>query len=399
MAVLPNNKTNSNPKNAYPSHTSLLSLPSAKGVLIVSVACLMVISLLMIASASMPFAMRFESLSQLHFFKHQLMYMCFGILMAYFMTRVPLKWIYHLNVQFLFLLATLILLVITLFGTEINGSKRWIEIGGFNFQTAEFAKLVVIIFTADFVVRRSSEVRNSWDGFLRILVVVGLITCGLLLQPDFGSVVIISGCVLTIFYIGGAPITQFGSMAVMVAGMAWFAVIRSDYRMARVMSFVDPFNDIQGSDYQLSRSLIAFGRGEWTGLGYGESVQKLSHLPEAHTDFLLAITGEEFGFFGVVVVLAVEAIVIASIMRISHITLKRGQMRLSYTAFGIGTMFIGQVIINAGMNMGLMPTKGLTMPFFSYGGSSLVVCLIMIGLLLRIYKESQTIDTLMSRNY
>ena len=172
-----------------------------------------------------------------------------------------------------------------------------------------------------------------------------------------------------------------------------------EYRMTRATSFWDPFDDIQGSDYQLARSLIAFGRGEVTGVGYGESVQKLAHLPEAHTDFLLAITAEELGLIGVLTVLILEALIIISAMRISYIALKNRQMRLSYTAFGFAVIFIGQTIINAGMNMGLMPTKGLTLPFFSYGGSSMLVSLMMVGILLNIHKHTSQIPNNQCRYY
>ncbi|WP_434353101.1 putative lipid II flippase FtsW [Psychrobacter sp. HD31] len=374
-------------------------VPSIKWLLLASIGCLLVLSLLMVTSASIPFTEKYPKMGELFFFKRQLAYAVLGSFMAYTMTRIPLKWVYHLNVQFFVLLVTLILLIVTLFGSEINGAKRWIELGVINFQTAELAKLVVIVFTADFVVRRSSEVRTSWDGFIRILVIVGLITLLLLAQPDFGSVAIIAGCVLTIFWVAGAPMKQFAAMATMVAVFAYFAIVRSDYRLGRVTSFMNPFDDIQDTDYQLARSIIAFGRGEFNGVGYGESVQKLAHLPEAHTDFLLAITGEELGFIGVACVLLLEATVIACIMRISYLALKRKQMRISYTAFGIATMFIGQTLVNAGMNMGLLPTKGLTMPFFSYGGSAMLMSMIMIGLVLRICKESAEIPANQSRNY
>jgi len=258
---------------------------------------------------------------------------------------------------------------------------------------------VMIIFVSDFVVRRSYEVRNGWDGFLRISSVVAILTVFLLLQPDFGSLVVIVGCILTIFYIAGAPQKQFLLLGVIVGGLAFAAISMVQYRLTRALSFLDPFDDIQDTDYQLARSLIAFGRGEFTGVGYGESVQKLSHLPEAHTDFLLAITGEELGFIGVATILLLEALIIASAMRISYSALQRRQMRLSYTAFGIGVIFIAQTIINAAMNMGAMPTKGLTMPFFSYGGSSMLISLIMVGLLLRIYKESPEIEKNQCRHY
>ncbi|MDO5768553.1 MAG: putative lipid II flippase FtsW [Psychrobacter sp.] len=376
----------------------MLTAPSARAMLLSGVGCMMVLSLLMVASASIPYALS-KGMTELYFFDHQLLYMGLGLLAAMLAYRIPLKWLYHLNVQFGLLLLTAVLLFITLFSTPINGSKRWINLGFFNFQVAEFVKLVMIVFVSDFVVRRSFEVRNGWDGFLRISFVMAVLTIFLLLQPDFGSLVVIVGCVLTIFYIAGAPYKQFLLLGAGVCGLAFAAVVTVEYRLARVMSFTDPFNDIQDTDYQLARSLIAFGRGEFTGVGYGESVQKLSHLPEAHTDFLLAITGEELGFIGVATVLLLEALIIASAMRISYTALQRRQMRLSYTAFGIGIVFTAQTIINAAMNMGAMPTKGLTMPFFSYGGSSMLISLVMVALLLRIYKESPLIQKSDCRHY
>lgn len=387
-------------RSTYPSstHDGMLSGPSARATLLAGVGCMMVLSLLMVASASIPYAVS-QGIPELYFFEHQLMYMGVGLFAAALTYRVPLKSLYSLFTQFSLLALTAVLLIITLFSTPVNGSKRWIDLGIFNFQVAEFAKLVMIVFVSDFVVRRSFEVRNGWDGFLRIFFVVAILTILLLLQPDFGSLVVIVGCILTIFYIAGAPYKQFVLLGALVAGLAFAAVVMVQYRLTRVLSFVDPFDDIQDTDYQLARSLIAFGRGEFTGVGYGESVQKLSHLPEAHTDFLLAITGEELGFIGVTAVLLLEALIIASAMRISYTALQRRQMRLSYTAFGIGVIFIAQTIINAAMNMGAMPTKGLTMPFFSYGGSSMLISLMMVALLLRIYRESPRIEKSQCRYY
>lgn len=376
-----------------------LLLPSARATLLSSVGCMMVLSLLMVASASIPFALS-RGMTELYFFERQLLYMVFGLLVAvvpyYF---VSLKTLYKTETQFVLLGVTGALLILTLFGTPINGSKRWLNLGFINFQVAELAKLVVIVFVADFVVRRSFEVRNGWDGFLRISLVMGLLTMLLLLQPDFGSLVVIVGTVFAIFYIAGAPYKQFMALGAVVGCLAVLAVTLVQYRLTRVLSFVDPFDDIQDTDYQLARSLIAFGRGQFTGVGYGESVQKLSHLPEAHTDFLLAITGEELGFVGVAMILILEALIIGSAMRISYNALKRRQMRMSYTAFGIGIIFISQTIINAAMNMGAMPTKGLTMPFFSYGGSSMVISIIMVALLLKIHKESPQIEKSQCRYY
>ncbi|WLP94385.1 putative lipid II flippase FtsW [Psychrobacter sp. M13] len=377
----------------------VLSLPSVRSILLSSVGCMMVLSLLMVASASIPFALS-RGMTELHFFNRQLLYMGVGLFaaaLAYYL--VPLKTLYQTGTQFILLGITALLLIATLFGTPINGSKRWLNLVFINFQVAELAKLVIIVFVSDFVVRRSFEVRNGWDGFLRISLVIGMMTLLLLLQPDFGSLVVIVGTVFAIFYIAGAPYKQFLALGAVVGGLGVLAVTLVEYRLTRALSFLDPFDDIQDTDYQLARSLIAFGRGQFTGVGYGESVQKLSHLPEAHTDFLLAITGEELGFVGVTMILLLEALIIGSAMRISYNALKRRQMRMSYTAFGIGVIFIAQTIINAAMNMGAMPTKGLTMPFFSYGGSSMLISLIMVALLLKIYKESPEIEKSQCRYY
>ena len=377
----------------------ILSMPSARAILLSSVGCMLVLSLLMVASASIPFALS-RGLTELKFFYNQLLYMGIGLTIAAVSYHfVSLKRLYRTETQFMLLAITGLLLVATLFSTPINGSKRWLTLAGFNFQVAELAKLVMIIFVSDFVVRRSFEVRNGWDGFLRIALVVGLMTVLLLAQPDFGSFVVILGTVFAIFYIAGAPYKQFVALGAVAVGGAVLMVATVQYRLVRVMSFLDPFDDVQDTDYQLARSLIAFGRGQFSGVGYGESVQKLSHLPEAHTDFLLAITGEELGFVGVTMILILEALIIGSAMRISYNALKRRQMRMSYTAFGIAVVFIAQTIINAAMNMGAIPTKGLTMPFFSYGGSSMLISLVMVAVLLKIYKESPEIEKSQCRYY
>ena len=391
-------RSNRHPKPARDTE-GVLSMPSARAILLSSVGCMLVLSLLMVASASIPYALS-RGMTELHFFNNQLSSIGIGLVAAAFPYYfVSLKTLYKTETQFILLAITGILLSLTLLSTPINGAKRWLDLGIINFQVAELAKLVMIVFVSDFVVRRSFEVRNGLDGFLRIMLVVGLITMLLLAQPDFGSFVVIIGTLFAIFYIAGAPYKHFLALGAAIAGVAILMVMTAEYRLIRVMSFLDPFDDVQDTDYQLARSLIAFGRGEFTGVGYGESVQKLSHLPEAHTDFLLAITGEELGFVGVTMVLLLEALIIGSAMRISYNALKRRQMRMSYTAFGIGVVFIAQTIINAAMNMGAIPTKGLTMPFFSYGGSSMLISLVMVALLLKIYKESPTIEASQCRYY
>lgn len=374
-------------------------LPSLWSVLISCVGMIMVMSLLMVASASISFA-ELNNMYPLKFFINQLSYMMIGIIFGFIVYCVPLRTIFRTNTSFFVLLGCLAMIIYTvIFGSVINGSRRWIEIGSINFQPAELAKLAMILFTADFLVRRVDEVRYQAKGFMRLCGVAFFMILAIMLQPDFGSVVIIIGCMGAMIFVAGLPMRLvmilLGSVSVGVV----LAILTAGYRLKRVTSFIDPFDDLRDSDYQLGRSIVAFARGEWTGVGYGESIQKLAHLPEAHTDFLLAITGEELGLVGVVFLLSLQILLIWVVMKISYDTLKRRQSRLSYFAFGVGVLFFGQAFVNAGMTLGILPTKGLTMPFFSYGGSSMVVNLIIIGILLRIIKDSPKISPTEARYY
>lgn len=386
-------------KNPYDFPARFRWLPPLSSILFTTVALILVMSLLMVASASIPFAQT-KNLGDSYFFIHQLGYMVFGALLGWVAYQLPLKLTFRLDVIMGLMAVCLLAIIYTvLAGSVINGSRRWIEIGGINFQPVEMAKLLMILFTADFVVRRSEEVRYSYTGFIRLALIAAALALVIMLQPDFGSVVIIACCTAAIIFVAGLPKRLFMIIIGIMATMGTIGIMSAQYRLRRAMSFLDPFDDLRDSDYQLGRSIVAFARGEWTGVGYGESVQKLSHLPEAHTDFLLAITGEELGFIGVVFLLLLELILIICVMRISYTALQRRQSRISYFAFGVGMLFFGQVFVNAGMTMGLLPTKGLTMPFFSYGGSSMVVNLMIIGILLKILKESPTIPPNECRYY
>lgn len=396
--IFPSRIKTSRPAAIHPSRQRRW-LPSLQSVLLTTVTMIMVMSLLMVASASMPFAQA-KHLNDLYFFYHQLTYIGLGLVMALIVSRIPLRYLFSIDLIFWVMLGCLATIIYTIiFGSSINGSRRWIELVGFNFQPVELTKLVMILFTADYLVRRSYDVRHNWRGFFRLTAIASALVFFIMLQPDFGLVVIITGCMAGMIFVGGLPMRQFFTILGAMVAMGIFGILGAKYRVERVMSFLHPFDDIQDKGYQLGRSLVALGRGEWTGVGYGESVQKLSHLPEAHTDFILAITGEELGFFGVSVLLALQALLLFTVMKISYDTLKRRQNRLSYFAFGIGILFFGQIFVNGGMNMGMLPTKGLTMPFFSYGGSSMVVNLIIVGILLRILKESPQIDIKDSRYY
>lgn len=374
-------------------------LPSTQSVLLTTIGMIMVMSLLMVTSASMPFAQS-KKLDDFYFLIHQLAYMVLGCVLAWIMTKIELKKLYNLNYILTVLFLTIAVIIYTVFfGSVINGSKRWVEVAGFNFQPVELVKIVMILYTAEYLVRRSPEVRYSWFGFARLAGLAGVLALVIMAQPDFGAVVIIACCLASMIFVAGLPKRQFlVILGLMVVG-GTIGVFTASYRQSRILSFLDPFDDLQNTDYQLGRSIAAFGRGEFFGMGYGESIQKLSHLPEAHTDFLLAITGEELGFVGVAFILILQIVLVATIMKISYDELKRHHIRLSYFAFGVATLFFGQIFVNAGMNMGLLPTKGLTMPFFSYGGSSMVVNLLTVGILLRILKESPTIPPEQKRHY
>lgn len=346
----------------------------------------------MMASASVPFAMT-KGLSPMYFFYSQMMYIGIGLVAAYVAYRLPLKWYFDFGLLFIAWLSILGMIGLTLLvGAVINGSQRWLNLGLFNFQPAEFAKLIMVLIIADYVVRRSAEVRDTILASWRLIAWYTPIILLILWQPDYGSVVVVAATAIVILFVSGVPIQHYAALmlAVFVPALL-YGLLASDYRKERLMSFWDPFDDIQDTDYQLSRSLIAFGRGEFNGVGYGNSVQKLSHLPEAHTDFILAITGEELGFLGVAFVLALELLILAMIMKISHTTLKRRQLRLSYMVFGFGVVIFGQIFINAGMNMGILPTKGLTLPFYSFGGSSMLMALVMVGIILKVDKDSERI--------
>lgn len=370
-------------------------MPSARTWLVGALMALMTLSLLMVASASIPFAMSRPNLYELKFFWSQLGYMVIALVAGLAVYQVSLGLLYRLESLIALAAIAFILMVATLVvGETINGSQRWLSVAGFSFQPSEMVKVILVLVVAEYIDRRGAEVRyhNIFKAGARILIWYVPFLTILFLQPDYGSVIVIAATMLVMFFVGGARFLQYLLLATTLAGLAMLGLWQADYRQTRLMSFIDPFDDVLNTDYQLSRSLVAFGRGEFSGVGYGNSIQKLEHLPEAHTDFLLAVTGEELGFLGVALVLILEFVVVAALMRISYKTLVRKQLKLCYTVFGFTVVIFGQVMINAGMNMGILPTKGLTMPFYSYGGSSMLVCVIMIALALKINQQSPHIN-------
>lgn len=361
-----------------------------RNVLIFCVVALLCIGSVMVASASMPYAEYMHENPFHYVIRHGISIFAAAVV-AYLTYRISLN-TWFKNTFPLWLLTMVLLLAALVVGSEVNGSTRWIKIGGFTLQPTEVAKVMMAIFTADYVVRRAKEVRTHWKGLLRLSGVMA-ITVGLIIaEPDLGATIVIVLMMVGVFFLAGAPPTQFLIMLGAIVTGIVFLILFEPYRFQRLISFTDPWADPLGVGYQLSNALMAFGRGEWFGTGLGHSVQKLSYLPEAHTDFMLAVLGEEFGFFGISIVIVLSFSMLACCIKIGHRALKHHYLRAGYLAYGISIIFLLQILVNAGMNMGLMPTKGLTLPFISYGGTSLMMCAAMISLILKIDASTQEVN-------
>jgi len=285
-------------------------------------------------------------------------------------------------------MALLLLVLIPGIGRVVNGSRRWLAAGPLTIQPSELMKMFAIIYLAGYLVRRHEEVRSRWSGFVKPMSVVFMVTLLLMLEPDFGATVVTAGTAFGLVFLAGVKLAQF-LLVILSCGAAFgLLIVFEPYRMKRFTAFMDPWQDQYGSGYQLIQSLIAFGRGEWFGVGLGNSVQKLFYLPEAHTDFVFAIWAEEFGAIGALLVMALFALFVASILRIGRRAERSGNLFSAFVVYGAALLFSAQIFINIGVNVGLLPTKGLTLPFLSYGGSSLMLTLMLVALTLRVDKES-----------
>ena len=284
-------------------------------------------------------------------------------------------------------IALLVLVLIPGIGYEVNGSTRWVRIGFMNLQVSEPARLCLLLYLAGYLVRRNKALREEFMGFLRPMLVLTLACVLLLKEPDFGAALVLLATALVMLFVAGARIRDFLLFfSAAVLAMAALA-ITSPYRMKRLTAFLDPWADPWNSGFQLTQSLIAIGRGEWFGVGLGDSVQKLFYLPEAHTDFVFAVFAEEFGLAGSVFLIALFAALLWRVFRLGMRAARAERFFEAYIAVGLGTWLGLQAFINVGVNMGLLPTKGLTLPLISYGRSSLIITMICIGLLLRIHHE------------
>jgi cell division protein FtsW len=354
-----------------------------------TVAALLLVGLVMVASASISVS-EHETGNPFFYFERQLIYVGLGLVAAMVAIAIPTSvWekhsIYLLGGAFVLLL----LVLIPGLGHEVNGSRRWVRLGFMNFQVSELARVMLLTYIASYAVRRSDELCSSFKGFMKPVGVLAAAAVLLLLEPDFGAATVLMATGLAVLFLAGVRLHHLLVPVVLgVCAMALLAVT-SSYRMRRLVAFRNPWEDPFDSGFQLVQSLIAIGRGEWFGVGLGSSVQKLFYLPEAHTDFVFAVLAEEFGFVGVLLVVCLFALLVGRAMEISRRAAEAGLAFQSYVAASIGIWVGLQAFVNIGVNMGLLPTKGLTLPLLSYGGSSMLVTLGVIGLLLRINHEVQ----------
>ena len=352
------------------------------------VSAILLLGLIMVTSASISIASK-DGGDPFAFLERQLMLCLIGTMLATLVFCIRTE---HLEkMAWPLLIAALALLFVVLvpgLGHVVNGSRRWIRVLGFNFQASELARVLVLIFIASYAVRREDELRSTAFGLIKPIGLLVFIALLLLAEPDFGaaSVLFITG--FGILFIAGARLRYVLIAASGGAGAAALLVLLVPYRMARVTSFLDPWADPFNSGFQLTQSLIAIGRGEWFGVGLGESVQKLFYLPEAHTDFLFAVLAEELGLVGVLLTLSLFIGLVWRSFWVAQLAARAGLKFPAYLAAGFGLWLGAQALINIGVNMGVLPTKGLTLPLMSYGRSSMIVTLAWLGLLLRVYHEA-----------
>lgn len=360
--------------------------------LLLATLALLGIGLVMMTSASMDIGSSLAN-DPLYFFKRQVFFIGLGLIVMLVVMGVEMRVWYHIS-PYLLMVATALLVLVLLpgVGTVVNGSARWIDLGFYRLQPSEMTKIFLIMYLAGYLSRRRDEVHADWAGFLKPMAILGLLVVLLYLEPDHGAMVILMATSFTMLFLAGARLHRFmllvmGSFAA-VAGLA----IMKPHVISRLTSFLNPWADeyVYGEGYQLTQALIAFGRGEWFGVGLGNSLQKLYFLPEAHTDFVLSIVAEETGLFGVGLVMSLFVVLIVQALKTGRGAEQQGAYFVAYVCYGIGMLLATQTFINFGVNTGLLPTKGLTLPFLSYGGNSLLISCFVMGVLMRAQFELQT---------
>lgn len=354
--------------------------------LLLSAGVLLTLGIVMIGSASMEVAAESYG-NPLHFVLRQSLYVVLGCLAGLVAANIPLVW--WLRSAWLWLAGAflLLILVLTPLGITVNGSTRWISLGAVNLQVSEAAKWLLVVYVAGYVVRRQEELVETWPGVLKPLAILGAASGLLLAQPDFGAVVVLMAAAFGIIFVSGVGLGRFLIVSGTGLALGALALVSQPYRIERLVAYLDPWKDQFNTGYQLTQALIAFGRGEWTGVGLGNSIQKLFYLPEAHTDFIFAIAAEEFGLMGAMFILVAFTVLVVSGLRIARQARDAGMTFGACLAYGLTLLIALQAYINMAVNTGLLPTKGLTLPLVSYGGSSLIVSCVTIGVIARVQME------------
>ena len=365
-----------------------LRMPGVDGPLLVAVLVLTGFGIVMVASASMHLGG--HSGDSMRYVNRHLFALVLGAVAGWLVYRTPMHWWQKSSTGLYFFgLILLALVFIPGLGREANGAQRWVAAGPLSLQTSEFMKVFVVLYMSGYLVRRQLEVANSVWGFVKPIILL-IIACSLLMfQPDFGTTAVLLMIAFGMLFLGGAPLWQFAALLMLAISALLALIWVSPYRLERVTSFLNPWEHVRDSGYQLTQALIAFGRGEWTGVGLGNGIQKQFYLPEAHTDFVMAVIGEEFGLIGTLLVICMFGIIVWRSYAIGARAEERGDRYAAYVAYGLGLWLGMQAFVNIGVNVGLLPTKGLTLPFLSYGSNSLIVCCIAIGMLSRVRYENQ----------
>ncbi|MGQ7843016.1 putative lipid II flippase FtsW [Granulosicoccus sp. 3-233] len=375
------------PMRQAPSQGSGFRL--ADHALLIAILTLAMFGALMIASASMSIAEKTYG-TPFYFVMRQLFFLAAGCMAALITFRLPLSvWERYGPHMIIVSLFFLVLVLVPGIGKSVNGARRWIDLGLFTVQVSETVKLFVIVYLAGYLVRRGYLVQTTFGGFFRPLLLICLAGGLLLWEPDFGAAVVIVATSIIMILVAGVRFSQFLAIVAVLGVVGSALILSTPYRMARLMSFTEPFapDMVYGNGYQLSQALIAIGTGGLTGVGFGNSIQKLDYLPEPHTDFLFAVLSEELGLIGAVALILLYSFIVWRSFRLARIADRQGNRFAGFLAMGIGSWIGLQSFINIGVNLGLLPTKGITLPLMSYGGSSAVVFVITFSLLLRVEKE------------
>ncbi len=343
------------------------------------------VGLVMVASSSMPVAERLFN-NPFHFVIRHTIYIVLSLGISGVALQIPMAW-WQKNSSYLLIFGILLLVVVLFVGRSVNGSTRWIVLGPITVQAAEPAKLFFFCYLAAYLVRRRDQVMEDWRGFVKPLVVFGILAGLLLRQPDLGTIIVMFVTTFGLLFLAGAKLWQFISLASVGVFLLSMLAIFEPYRWRRITSFLDPWQDPFGSGYQLTQSLMAYGRGEIFGQGLGNSIQKLEYLPEAHTDFVMAVLAEEFGFIGVALILMLSMILVFKALMLGKRALAKEKFFEGFFAYAIGIWICFQAAVNVGASAGIVPTKGLTMPLISYGGSSMIIMTIAVVILIRIDHE------------